>query len=518
HDIYSIEDLRQLIYELKQLKPNVPVVVKLVSGANIGTIAAGVVKAGADVIQISGGDGGTGAASVSSMKHAGLPWEIGMADVHNTLVDQHLREHCILRVDGGLQTGFDLLVATLLGAEEFGFGKLLLVAEGCIMARVCEKNTCPRGIATHDPKFKKKYRGSTEQVVRLLNYLAEDLRKHLATAGFSRLEEAVGRADLLEVAPDFRELVENRSIDLSGLTVARPHARGYRGSLLGEGVNRLNQRLVEDFEGVMDASESVDKSYRIQSTDRATLATLSGAIALRTHQDRRNAVRRGDRAVIESPWRPADGQARITFHGSAGQGFGAFMVGGLDVTLRGEANDSVAKSMSGGRLVIRPTDEARFAPESNAIIGNCALYGATGGTLFVNGLTGDRFAVRNSGATAVVEGAGLHACEYMTNGRVVILGRVSHNIGAGMTGGTLYLPADRDPWVNHEYLIGESLNDQDQQELRRLLEDYARATESRTAIALLKDWEQTQGAFLRYVPIKLARKQPKLRVVAEGAA
>ena len=518
HDIYSIEDLRQLIYELKQLKPGVPVVVKLVSGANIGTIAAGVVKAGADVVQISGGDGGTGAASVSSMKHAGLPWELGLAEVHATLIDQHLREHCILRVDGGLQTGFDLFVATLLGAEEFGFGKLLLVAEGCIMARVCEKNTCPRGIATHDPKFKKKYRGSVDQVVALLAYLAEDLRRHLARAGFARLDEAVGRGDVLRVAPQFENLITQRGLDLTALTQSRPHARGNRGPLLREGVNRLNQRLVEDFDPAITRDEPVERSYPIRSTDRATLATLSGVIASRTNRERSAAARRGDQKAVEGAWTMPEGRGRIDFRGSAGQGFGAFLVSGLDVTLRGEANDSVAKSMSGGRLVIRPPAEARFTAADNAIIGNCAMYGATGGTLYVNGLAGDRFGVRNSGATAVVEGVGLHACEYMTNGRVVILGRVSYNIGAGMTGGVVYLPADRDAWVNHEYLVGEMLDAADEDELKRLLEDYRDATGSSTAQAILGDWSSRKSAFLRYVPIKLARSQPALRVVTEGAA
>ena len=519
HDIYSIEDLRQLIYELKQLKPGVPVVVKLVSGANIGTIAAGVVKAGADVVQISGGDGGTGAASLSSMKHAGLPWELGLADVHATLVEQHLREHCILRVDGGLQTGFDLLVAALLGAEEFGFGKLLLVAEGCIMARVCEKNTCPRGIATHDPKFKAKYRGSVDAVVSLLNYLAEDLRRHLAQSGFTRLEEAVGRADLLSVAPEVASLVQARGLDLGALMVGRPHDRGHRGPLLREGVNRLNQRLVEDFEPAWQLDDDVERNYTIQSTDRATLATLSGTIARRTNQTRKAAAARGDRAGVEAPWTMPHGRARITFTGSAGQGFGAFMVSGLDVTLRGEANDSVAKSMSGGRLVIRPAADARFAPESNAIIGNCALYGATGGTVYIHGLAGDRFAVRNSGATAVVEGVGLHACEYMTNGCVVILGQVSHNIGAGMTGGELFLPADRDAWVNHQYLVQVPLDPDQERKLKELLENYWTATESRTAAELLDDWDRTKERYVRYVPLKLApAAQPQLRVVADGAA
>ncbi len=505
HDIYSIEDLRQLIYELKQLKPGVPVVVKLVSGANIGTIAAGVVKAGADVVQVSGGDGGTGAASLSSMKHAGLPWELGLAEVHATLVEQSLREHCLLRVDGGLQTGLDLVIAALLGAEEFSFGKLLLVAEGCIMARVCEKNTCPRGIATHDPKYKKKYRGSVEQVVSLLNYLAEDVRRHLARIGHTRLEGVVGKADLLKIDPRFEKLVVERGLDLSALMVARPHERGHRGPLLREGVNRLNERLVEDFEPGLRRGETIEQRYRIKSTDRAILTTLSGAIAAHTHRDRRSAASRGDHSALEAAWTLPPGRGQISFVGSAGQGFGAFLVEGLDVRLEGEANDSVAKSMSGGRLTIYPPSAATFAPESNAIIGNAALYGATGGTLFVCGLAGDRFAVRNSGATAVVEGVGLHACEYMTNGRVVILGQVSYNIGAGMTGGVLYMPETQRTWINREYLTDEPLEDTDADELRTLIQQYQECTGSITAAGLLQDWARTRQSFRRFVPIKQAR-------------
>lgn len=487
HDIYSIEDLRELIYELKQLAPERPVSVKLVAGANIGTIAAGVVKAGADIVQISGGDGGTGAASLSSMKHAGLPWELGLAEVHQTLVEQELREHAILRVDGGLQTGFDVIVAAMLGAEEFGFGKILLVAEGCIMARICQKNTCPRGIATHDPKFKKKYRGTADMVETFLHYLAEDVRRHLARLGVAHLDDLVGRADLLDVASALRPLVEARNLDLRLLTRRCPHPRGFRGNYLREGVSRLNQRLLEDAQPALERGEPVEACHRIESPDRAALATLAGAIATRAHRAHLASLSTGTEEAVPIRAEMPEGLVRFSFLGSAGQGFAAFSTPGLDVRLEGEANDSVAKSMSGGRVVVVPPRESPVVAEANAILGNAALYGATGGTLFVRGRVGDRFAVRNSGAVAVVEGAGLHACEYMTGGQVVVLGSVAPNAGAGMTGGALFLPRSETMQVNAESIEGVELDEATCARLRDLLEDYRVATGSRTAAQLLDE-------------------------------
>lgn len=496
HDIYSIEDLRQLIYELKQLKPGVPVSVKLVSGAGIGTIACGVVKAGADIVMVSGGDGGTGAASVSSMQHAGLPWEIGLAEVHADLLEQGLREHVRLRVDGGLNNGEDLVMAALLGAEEFNFGKLLMIGEGCIMARICEKNTCPRGIATHDPKFKKKYKGTKEMVVALLNYLAEDVRRTLARMGKTRLEEVIGHAELLKLSTEHGGIAKSRGLDLSALTTSRPHRVGYRGSLLSEGTNRLNDRLVEDAE-LSGGGEL--RRYRVHSTDRSILSTLSGAYATVRHQEQLKKLGKGP-----GPKRGLE-PSKLRFDGSAGQGFGAFLVEGIEVELYGQANDSVAKSMSGGRMVVRPSEKAHFNPADNTIIGNCALYGATGGKLFVQGVAGDRFAVRNSGATAVIEGVGLHACEYMTRGEVVILGQVFKNVGAGMTGGVVYLPPEAEENVNLDYLVKEELLPEEAEALKALLEEYHAATGSEQAQALLRGWSG-QPKLSRFVPIGQARK------------
>jgi glutamate synthase domain-containing protein 3 len=408
----------------------------------------------------------------------------------------------VLRVDGGLSTGFDLVAAALLGAEEFGFGKLLLVAEGCIMARVCQKNTCPRGIATQDPKFKKKYRGTKEQVVTLLHYLAEDVRRHLATLGVQRLDQIVGRSDLLELDPVYDGRVKERNLSLAPLLEALPHERGYLGSILDERTGRLNERIVEDARPALREGRRVELAYPVRSTDRAVLATVSGAVA--------RCVQRNRRAGRN----PADldpGAVTVHLTGSAGQGFAAFMTAGLSVTLEGEANDSVGKSMSGGRLVIRPSPDARFHADANAIIGNCAFYGATGGRAYIHGLAGDRFCVRNSGATAVVEGTGLHACEYMTQGRVVILGQTAPNVGAGMTGGTLYLPRDQSGHVNGQYLSLVALDDDDDRELRALLEDYAKATRSRTATAIVEHWAEARGRLIKAIP-----RDRHLRVVASA--
>ncbi len=507
HDIYSIEDLKQLIYELKQVKPGVMVGVKLVAGSNIGTIAVGVAKAGADVIHVSGADGGTGAATLSSMKHAGLPWELGLVEAHRALVENDLRSRVILRTDGGLQNGTDIVMAALLGADEFDFGKLLLVAEGCVMARICEKNTCPTGIATHDPKFKAKYKGTKDDVVKLLKYIAEDVRRQLSKLGVTSIPEIVGRSDLLEMNERHLSLINRRGIDLGQLLgdgVAPPThggAVGLRGGAVGlRGIamglmGALNSRILQDAKPVLDADTDAALSYRISTNDRAVLATLSGEIAMRRHRAWDKARVSGESHGQNEGYK---GILRVRFDGSAGQGFGAFLESGIDVKLYGEANDSVGKSMSGGRIVIQPSEESIFRAEENAILGNCALYGATGGTLFVNGLAGDRFAVRNSGAIAVVEGTGLHVCEYMTNGVVVILGRTSPNMGAGMTGGTIFTYGDRSEHVNGEYLTEKKLDHADEMMLKSLLEDYLSETGSNTAFAILANWDERKGRFMKW--------------------
>ncbi|MBI4751253.1 MAG: glutamate synthase large subunit [Acidobacteria bacterium] len=499
HDIYSIEDLKELIYELKQLHPSAKVSVKLVSGVNIDTIAVGVAKAGADIIHISGGDGGTGAAGLGSMKHAGLPWELGLVAVHRALVANHLRQSITLRVDGGLHTGKDLVLAAALGAEEFDFGKLLLVAEGCIMARICETNRCPAGIATHDPKFKAKYQGTPTHVVRMLEYLAEDVRRHLARLGFTTLTDLVGRIDLVETDPRFTQLVAERNLDLSFFfqTVLSGSKAAFdlTTSLAYVPVSPLNEFLVNRAKPALDHQTPFRIECGIRSTDRAALATLSGVIAETMYHQR------GHSEPGTQP--PATNRIQVDFVGSAGQGFGVFLVDGIETRLFGEANDSVCKGMSGGKVVIRPHPHSKLEPEKNTIIGNCALYGATGGKLFINGLAGDRFAVRNSGALAVVEGVGLHACEYMTNGIVVILGKIGLNLGAGMTGGKIYLHSQPDlSRINQNYVQLQQLTNQDADELVHLLGEYAAETDSLRAQAMVRSFATLRAEFWKIIPGK----------------
>ncbi len=496
HDIYSIEDLAGLIYELKQLRSGVSVCVKLVSGANVGTIATGVVKAGADVIQISGGDGGTGAAPISSMKHAGLPWEFGLVDVHARLVEHGLRSRVRLRVDGGLSTPRDVVMAALLGAEEYGFGKGLLIAQGCIMARICEKNRCPTGIATHDPKFKAKYKGTPEHVVAFLTRMAQGVRALLAELGVGRLQDLVGRRQWLCAAVEHERCVVQRGLDIGSLLAPIAwDAPSSRPAPSAPDRSREDGLIAQAFAQLEEAGQATIE-LAVNNAERAVGAGLAGALAERAAKIRAGNRERG---ASEPLW-PVDDAVRLVLRGSAGQGLAAFATPGMHVRLYGEANDGVAKSMSGGTVIITPCADAAFPPSSNAILGNGALYGATGGSLWACGRAGDRFAVRNSGAIAVVEGAGLHACEYMTGGTVVILGDLEANAGAGMTGGELFLRADQRAALNAEYVVAEALDDHALDTLRGVLERYADATGSMTAQDLLADGEALRSSFVRAVP------------------
>jgi glutamate synthase domain-containing protein 2/glutamate synthase domain-containing protein 1/glutamate synthase domain-containing protein 3 len=512
HDIYSIEDLKQLIHDLKSFRPEAAVSVKLVSGSGIGTIAVGVAKAGADVIHISGWDGGTGASPLSSMKHAGLPWELGLVDVHTALVENDLREFVRLRVDGGIQTGADIIIASLLGAEEFDFGKLLLVAEGCVMARICEKNRCPAGIATHDPKFKAKYGGTVGGIVRLLELIAEDVRAQLGKLGFREFSETCGRSDLLEVNPEFEKFCHDRHLDLSEfLLMAR--AQGHRCcSLNVHRQSALNLQLLNDCVPLLDIAGSHSFTYSISNEDRSIGAPLSAAIAARVHRARMGVIATST-APVDTYGMSLLPPAEISLHfkGSAGQGFGVFLTDGVSMRLEGEANDSVGKGMSGGILVITPPKSVRYRPEANVIIGNCALYGATGGMLFVHGTAGDRFAVRNSGAVAVVEGAGLHLCEYMTRGVVVVLGEVSHNVGAGMTGGTIYVLDEYTDRLNREFVSPIRLGEDDERDLKRLLAAYGTATGSERILWMLSEWKVFRTRFAMVCPNRRALEKGNAR-------
>ncbi|MFN8673800.1 MAG: glutamate synthase large subunit [Candidatus Sericytochromatia bacterium] len=501
HDIYSIEDLKQLIYELKQINPEAKVSVKLVSGSNIGTIAVGVAKAGADIIHIAGNDGGTGAASLSSMKHCGLPFEFGLLEVHQALLENNLRNQVTLRTDGGLHTGLDIIISALLGADEYDFGKLILIAQGCVMARVCEKNTCPTGIATHDPKFKEKYKGTKEQIVTLLEFIAEEVREHLAYLGYSSIEEIIGKTELLEANKKHLDLINAKKLDLSFFTSKDLSYNKKNNTINNENaINKLNKTIVNDCLQAIEEHKKINLSYEITTNDRAILSTLSGKIAEKRHKNHIEFLNSNTKETLKAF------DINIDFTGNAGQSFGVFMVEGIKVKLYGQANDSVCKTMSGGKVSIVPSKKATFSAEKNVIIGNCALYGATGGTLYVKGIAGDRFAVRNSGALTVVEGTGLHTCEYMTNGTVIILGNTGKNLGSGMTGGTIYLFGEvQENNVNTEYIIEQPISESNFNSLKEIIKDYFDETNSNTASFLLEYWDDLKHRFKKFVPINLVK-------------
>ncbi|MCB0045160.1 MAG: glutamate synthase large subunit [Caldilineaceae bacterium] len=499
HDIYSIEDLAQLIFDLKTINPNAKVSVKLVSQIGVGTIAAGVVKGFADVIHMSGANGGTGASPLSSVKNAGLPWEIGLAETHQVLLANGLRTRVTLRTDGGLATGRDVVMAAMLGADEYSFGTSAMIAEGCIMARVCHKNTCPVGVATQAPELRAKFDGTPEMVMRYMTHLAQDVRGILAELGYRSLDEIVGHPEMLEQVIYGREA---GFMDLSPLLYVPDTGSARRNVLPRNEViadSTVGDRIVEQVLAGLTANPDapVRLAHPIRNTERTVGTRLSGQLALRY----------GDSGL-------PDGQVHVTFTGTAGQSFGAFGINGLNLTVIGEANDYVGKGLGGGEIVIKPAEEARFVPHANAILGNTALYGATGGRLFAAGMTGERFAVRNSGATAVVEGAGEHCCEYMTGGTVVVLGDTGRNFGAGMTGGQAFVYDVSHKFerrYNQELIAIRRLRGTGYEEqLRQLIEDHFQRTASPLAGQILEDWA-VQRQFFWHVA-------PKENVVAIEAA
>jgi glutamate synthase domain-containing protein 2/glutamate synthase domain-containing protein 1/glutamate synthase domain-containing protein 3 len=483
HDIYSIEDLAQLIYDLKQVNPFASVSVKLVSCAGVGTVAAGVVKGLADAVQIAGCDGGTGASPLSSIKHAGLPWELGLAETQQTLVANGLRSRVRLQVDGGLKTGRDVLIAALLGADEYGFGTAALLAEGCIMVRACHRDTCPVGVATQRPDLREKFRGTPEMVAAYLLFVAEEVRRSLAAIGLRSLDEAIGRVDLLrprDVSGHPRAL----SLDVTPLLVdAGPGPRGYQESLpIQAPRGELGDRVFDDaFESVWEGT-LLQLKYDILNTERTVGARLGGAIGLEF----------GDRMP--------EGSVSVRFTGEAGQSFGAFLSDGVEFVLTGEANDYVGKGMAGGRIVIRPPANDAGDP---VLVGNTVLYGATGGELYVAGRAGERFAVRNSGAVAVVEGVGEHVCEYMTGGIVVVLGDTGFNVGAGMTGGVCYVLDETSEIlarVNGQLVEACRPESSQLARLHELIQRHVELTGSARGTVLLTDWDDRSGAFWRIAP------------------
>ena len=425
HDIYSIEDLAQLIFDLKNANPVARVHVKLVAESGVGTVAAGVSKAHADVVLISGHDGGTGASPLTSLKHAGVPWELGLAETQQVLLMNRLRDRIVVQVDGQLKTGRDVVVAALLGAEEFGFASAPLVVMGCVMMRVCHLNTCPVGIATQDPELRKTFTGKPEFVQNFFRFIAEEVRELMAELGFRTLDEMIGRTECLDFEPAGRALEGERARSVAAALSAGA-AGGRVAARDAEAGRRTRQRA---------------RSHADRAGGRGARAPDAGRDRAADPQHRshgRHAARLRDHEALRRAGLPDD-TIRVSFTGSAGQSFGAFLPRGVTLALEGEANDFVGKGLSGGRIVVRPPRAATFVAEDNIIIGNVPLYGATSGEAFIRGVAGERFAVRNSGAQAVVEGVGDHGCEYMTGGRVVVLGRTGRNFAAGMSGGAAYV-------------------------------------------------------------------------------
>ncbi|MFM5896017.1 MAG: glutamate synthase-related protein, partial [Dolichospermum sp.] len=490
HDIYSIEDLAQLIFDLHQINPQAPVSVKLVAEIGIGTIAAGVAKANADIIQISGHDGGTGASPLASIKHAGTPWELGLTEVHRVLMEQRLRNSVILRVDGGLKSGWDVLIAALMGAEEFGFGSIAMIAEGCIMARICHTNNCPVGVASQKEELRKRFTGVPENVVNFFYFVAEEVRSLLAKLGYRSLSEVIGRADLLTVRSDVK-LNKTQAVNLDCLTKL-PDTKINRDWLVHEKVHSngpvLDDQLLVDADIRRGIQEQgiVSKTYAVVNTDRTVGTRLNGAIASKY----------GDNGF--------KGQINLKFQGSVGQSFGAFNLDGVVLSLEGEANDYVGKGMNGGEIIIKPPANATYNPAENVIVGNTCLYGATGGILFANGLAGERFAVRNSKGTAVIEGAGDHCCEYMTGGVIVVLGKAGRNVGAGMTGGLAYFldeVGNFPDFVNHAIVkVQRVVSEAGAKQLYELIETHARKTGSPKAQEIIANWSGYLPKFWQLVP------------------
>ncbi len=503
HDIYSIEDIKQLIHDLKNSNPAARVHVKLVAQVGVGTVAAGVAKAHSDVVLISGHDGGTGAAPLTSLKHAGAPWELGIAETQQTLVRNGLRDRIVVQCDGQLKTGRDVVIAALLGAEEFGFATAPLVVSGCVMMRVCHLDTCPVGIATQNPELRKRYTGKPEFVVNFFEYIAEEVREHLAALGFRSIAEAVGHAEVL----DTRKAIDHwkaHGLDLTPiLTVAE---NPYEGQDLlctkaqDHGLDQaLDQQLIAEAAGALERGERVEIEVTVRNVNR-TVGTMLGSALTRRFG--------GDGLP--------DDTITVRLRGSAGQSFGAFVPKGITLRLEGDANDYTGKGLSGGKLAVFPDRDAPFVAEDNIIAGNVALYGATGGEAYFRGVVGERFCVRNSGAIAVVEGVGDHGCEYMTGGRVVVLGPTGRNFGAGMSGGIAYVydPDDVFPsLVNYDLVELEPLADTDREWLRGTVERHKEATGSTVAERLLDQWESEVEAFRKVMPKDYRRV---LAVLAEA--
>jgi glutamate synthase (ferredoxin) len=507
HDIYSIEDLAQLIHDLKNANPVARIHVKLVAEVGVGTIAAGVAKAHADVVLISGHDGGTGASPLTSIKHSGVPWELGLAETQQTLLLNGLRDRIVVQVDGQMRTGRDVVIAALLGAEEFGFATAALVVAGCIMMRVCHLNTCPVGVATQDPELRRNFTGRPEFVENYFRFVAEDVRELMASLGFRTVDEMVGRAERLEMKPAL-EHWKASGVDLSRIlhqpeVPADAPRRCVRAQ--DHGLDKaLDVELIARAATALERREPVEIRMPIRNVHR-TVGTMLGY----------EITRRYGSAGLP------DGTIRVHFTGSAGQSFGAFLPRGATLGLEGDSNDFWGKGLSGGRLIVYPPRESTFVAHENVIIGNVALYGATSGEAFVRGVAGERFAVRNSGARAVVEGVGDHGCEYMTEGRVVVIGRTGRNFAAGMSGGIAYVwDADgtfRDRCNPGMVDLVPLEEDEDIELVRSLLRSHVRYTHSGRAVTLLADWMEARTQFVCVMPRDYRRvRQAEARARSEN--
>jgi glutamate synthase (NADPH/NADH) large chain len=490
HDIYSIEDLAQLIFDLKNANRAARINVKLVSKAGVGTIAAGVTKAKADVVLISGHDGGTGASPVSSIKHAGLPWELGLAEAHQTLVKNKLRSRVVVQADGQMKTGRDIAIAALLGAEEWGVATAALVVEGCIMMRKCHLNTCPVGVATQDPELRKRFTGNADHVVNFFRFMVQELREIMAELGFKTVNEMVGQVDCLQMRENINHWKFSK-LDLSPILYKEP-ADAFTGLYCTEEQDHgltevLDWKLLNAAKPAIEKKEKVTASFEIKNTDRTAGTILSNEI---TKKYRAEGL-------------PAD-TIHFKFTGTAGQSFGAFNTKGVTLELEGDANDYFGKGLSGARLVVYPPKASTFTPEENIIIGNVAFYGATDGEAFIRGKAGERFAVRNSGASVVVESVGDHGCEYMTGGRVVILGDTGRNFAAGMSGGIAYVYDVKGKFAincNKEMVDLDPVSDEDDvAELRQMISKHYEYTGSTVAKFVLDDFENQVQHFVKVFP------------------
>ena len=498
HDIYSIEDLAQLIYDLKKINPRCKVTVKLVAASGVGTIAAGVAKAEADVILISGHNGGTGASPATSIKFAGLPWEMGLTEAHQVLAMNNLRERVTLRTDGGLRTGRDIVMAAMMGAEEYGIGTAALIAMGCIMVRQCQSNTCPVGVCTQDEALRDKFTGSADKVVNLITFYAQEVREILASIGARSMDELIGRADLLSQVSRGSAHLDDLDLNPLLITVDGADEITYDRNKPRNAVpDTLDAQIVTDAARFLQDGEKMQLQYAVQNTSRSIGTRVSSHIVTKF----------GMRNALQSD------HLTIKLQGSAGQALGAFAAPGLKLEVAGEANDYVGKGLSGGVIVVRPAQISPLVASQNAIIGNTVLYGATDGFLFAAGRAGERFAVRNSGAKTVIEGCGSNGCEYMTGGVAVVLGSIGANFGAGMTGGMAYLydtEGKTAPMMNMETLVTCPVSVAHwQEELKALITRHVAETNSVKAADILQHWDEELHNFVQVCPKEMLVHLPE---------